>query len=209
MTAEGPVHVSEIATGDQRRAVADATTDAILDAARACVLDFGFRRTTLSDVARRAGISRVTVYRRYPDLDAVVRDLMTREFGTLMVEVEASVEGGDGRERAATRTAETVRALRAHPVLRKVMEAEPELMLPYMIGHVGSTQRNAALLLGSIIAEGQAEGSIRAGDTAEIARTVMLIAQAFVMWGEDDEDAAEDRLVAELRHAVEASLRPS
>ena len=32
----------------------DPTTDAILDATRASVLDFGIRRTTLTDVARRA-----------------------------------------------------------------------------------------------------------------------------------------------------------
>jgi AcrR family transcriptional regulator len=44
--------------------VSDATTEAILDATRASVLDFGIRRTTLTDVARRAGVSRMTVYRR-------------------------------------------------------------------------------------------------------------------------------------------------
>ena len=37
---------------------------AVLDAARACVLDVGVRRTTLSDVARRAGVSRMSLYRR-------------------------------------------------------------------------------------------------------------------------------------------------
>lgn len=208
-TSGPPVHVSEIATGEQRRAAADATTDAILDAARACVLDFGFRRTTLSDVARRAGISRVTVYRRYPDLDAVVRDLMTREFGSLMEEVEASVDGATSRERVAARTTESVRALRVHPLLRKVMEAEPELMLPYMIGHVGGTQRHAAALIGVTVAEGQRDGSIRAGDPATVARTVLLIAQSFLLWGEADEDGAEEALLAELHHAVDASLRPA
>ena len=51
----------------------DPTTDAILDAARASVAQFGIRRTTLSDVARLAGVSRMTVYRRYPDLPALIR----------------------------------------------------------------------------------------------------------------------------------------
>ena len=56
----------------------DPTTDAILDAARVSVRQSGIRRTTLSDIARLAGVSRMTVYRRYPDLPAVIRDLMTR-----------------------------------------------------------------------------------------------------------------------------------
>ena len=56
--------------------------DQILDAARSCVLDFGLRRTTLAEVARRAGVSRPTVYRRWPDTRAVVADLLTREIRT-------------------------------------------------------------------------------------------------------------------------------
>ena len=42
--------------------------DRVLDAARACVLAVGVRRTTVTDVARRAGVSRMTLYRRFPDL---------------------------------------------------------------------------------------------------------------------------------------------
>ena len=57
------------------------TGDELLDAARACVLAVGVRRTTFSDVARRAGVSRMTLYRRYPDLDALLAALMTYEFG--------------------------------------------------------------------------------------------------------------------------------
>ena len=41
-----------------------------LDAARACILDVGWRRTTLTEVARRAGVSRMTIYRAWPDMPA-------------------------------------------------------------------------------------------------------------------------------------------
>ena len=40
--------------------------DAYLDAARDCILDVGWRRTTLTEVARRAGVSRMTIYRTWP-----------------------------------------------------------------------------------------------------------------------------------------------
>ena len=46
--------------------------DPLLSAARDCVMDVGFRRTTLADVARRAGVSRMTVYRQYGDLASIV-----------------------------------------------------------------------------------------------------------------------------------------
>lgn len=194
---------------DERDApAADPTSDAILDAARACVLDFGFRRTTLSDVARRAGVSRVTVYRRYPDLDAVVRDLMTREFGALMEDVEAGVDGADSRARAVAATTATTRALREHPVMRKVLEAEPELLLPYVLGRLGGTHVHAAELIVATIVAGQQDGSVRAGDPAVLARTVLLTAQAFLLWGTPGDGAEEDLLLAELAHTIDASLRP-
>ncbi len=55
-------------------------SDPVLDAVRDCVLAVGVRRTTLTDVARRAGVSRMTLYRRWPDVRTLVGDLMTREW---------------------------------------------------------------------------------------------------------------------------------
>ncbi|MCW2850996.1 MAG: TetR/AcrR family transcriptional regulator, partial [Nocardioides sp.] len=52
--------------------------DAYLDAARACILDVGWRRTTLTEVARRAGVSRMTIYRSWSDMQTLLGDLMTR-----------------------------------------------------------------------------------------------------------------------------------
>ena len=54
--------------------------DAYLDAARDCILDVGWRRTTLTDVARRAGVSRMTIYRAWSDMGSLLGDLMTREW---------------------------------------------------------------------------------------------------------------------------------
>jgi AcrR family transcriptional regulator len=51
--------------------------DAVLDATRDCVLAYGVRRTTVSDVARRAGVSRMSIYRRWPDVRSLVIDDQT------------------------------------------------------------------------------------------------------------------------------------
>uniref|UniRef100_UPI0024555EF2 TetR/AcrR family transcriptional regulator n=1 Tax=Nocardia abscessus TaxID=120957 RepID=UPI0024555EF2 len=65
---------------------------AILDAARACVQEFGVRRTTLTEVARRAGVSRPTVYRRWPDTGALVAELLVRELRGIVAETLQHVE---------------------------------------------------------------------------------------------------------------------
>src|SRR5438105_281665 len=51
----------------------------IMDAAFACVAELGLGRTTMDDVARRAGVSRQTVYRYYPSKDQLVMALVLRE----------------------------------------------------------------------------------------------------------------------------------
>src|SRR3954464_6883369 len=72
----------------------------LLDAARECVLAVGVRRTTFSDVARRAGVSRMTLYRRFGDLEALLAALMTREFGRLVAASrEQAAKLGTTRER--------------------------------------------------------------------------------------------------------------
>jgi AcrR family transcriptional regulator len=187
----------------------DATTDAILDATRSSVLDFGIRRTTLTDVARRAGVSRMTVYRRYPDVDAVLRDLMTREFGVLLEEVALRVGGPDGRARLVGRLAASVRALREHPLLRKVMEAEPELLLPYVLGRMGETQRRSVAVIAEEVVVGQDDGSVRVGDPRVIAQALLLIVQSFLLSGAIAEDVDQEDLLGELERVLTAALDPA
>ena len=71
--------------------------DAYLDAARACILDVGWRRTTLTEVARRAGVSRMTIYRTWSDMPELLGDLMTREWGELVASTQPTL-GADGAD---------------------------------------------------------------------------------------------------------------
>jgi len=185
----------------------DRATQAILDATRSSVLDFGVRRTTLSDVARRAGVSRMTVYRRYPDVDAVLRDLMTREFGAVIDAAAGAAEGADGRTRLVRSMAAAVRELRDHPLLRKVADAEPELLMPYVLGRMGETQRLGRVALLRGIAEGQADGSVRPGDPQLLAQSALLVVQSFLLSAGIAEDVDERALLGELDRVLDSLLR--
>ena len=196
--------------------MSDPRTEAILDATRSTVLDFGVRRATLSDVARRAGVSRTTVYRRYPDVQALLADLMSREFGQLMGdaghlmdEVGEEVDGSDARARVVARLLACVSALRKHSVLRRVLEVEPELLLPYMLGRIGQTQRHALVLIERDIEAGQRDGSIRAGDATVIARLLLGFAQSFVFSTALEADREVGPLLDELAHVIDCSLSTS
>lgn len=68
---------------DKPDAVLD-TGERILAAAASCVVDFGVDRVTLAEIARRAGVSRPTVYRRWPDTRSIVAALLTRHVTDVM-----------------------------------------------------------------------------------------------------------------------------
>jgi len=181
------------------------TQDAVLDATRDCLLAVGVRRTTLTDVARRAGVSRMTLYRRWPDVASLVGDLMTREFGGLLEDTRPPAGASTARALLVTHVATAVAALRANPVFRKIIDVDPELLLPYLLHRAGASQSMALSVLLEYLAAGQQDGSIRTGDPQRIAGAVMLCMQSFALsaqvFGGDDRE-----LVGELRCVLDGYL---
>jgi AcrR family transcriptional regulator len=179
--------------------------DSLLDAARDCVVEVGVRRTTLTDVAKRAGVSRMTLYRRFPDVKTLVRTLMTREFTALLRRVE--VTGDNARERLVGQAIAGIRLLAADPLMRRVLDLDAELMLPYLVQRLGSTQKLVEAFLVARVEEGHADGSIRPGSPAAQARLVLLTTQSLVLSvrpATDDLDFEE--LLAELAAYLDAAL---
>src|SRR3954468_18848019 len=149
---------------------------------RDTVLAVGVRRTTLTDVARRAGVSRMTVYRLVPDVTTLVLEVMSGEFAELLRSAEATA----GRRRSArTRivgtTVEVARRLPGEPLFRRVLDVDPELLLPYLTDRIGTTQRLAGRHMRRRLAEGVADGSVRRTDLDVLATTMVIAVAPFVV----------------------------
>src|SRR5262245_45674826 len=156
--------------------------DVVLDAARDCVLAYGVRRTTLSDVARRAGVSRMSIYRRWPDVRSLVADLMSREWHAVLVSATANNRRrGTLRGRSVGQIVAFAAALRDHPLLRKILEADPEVLLPYLLDRRGTSQDEMLAFLVEAVRTGQKDGSIRRGDPERMSRALLLTVQSFVL----------------------------
>jgi AcrR family transcriptional regulator len=178
--------------------------DGVLDAARECVLAVGFRRTTFSDVARRAGVSRMTLYRRFPDLETVLSALMTREFGRVVEEArDAAAPAATCRERAVAMVTRAAQRLHADPLFARLLDVDPELLLPYVTVRLGGMQRMAVAGLAAELEASAGDGSVRAGEPDVLARGVELMARGFVLAREPGLDAWR-----ELGRAVDGYLRP-
>ncbi|QWF81775.1 TetR/AcrR family transcriptional regulator [Amycolatopsis sp. CA-230715] len=201
---------SGLADTRSRPASTRVSDDVLLDAARSCVLDRGVRRTTLAEIARTAKVSRMTLYRRFPDVRSVLAALMTREFGTLLW--QASEEGASAptaRERLVLSSVAAVRGLSSNALMRTVLDKDAELVLPYIVERLGTTQRFAEGVISSLLKEGLDDGSIRITDEAAQSRTLLLVIQSFAFsLRPAAAGVAEEKLLDELAHLLGAALRP-
>lgn len=151
--------------------------DGYLDAARDCILDVGWRRTTLTEVARRAGVSRMTMYRVWPDMSTLIGDLMTREW----VDIAGSAQPATTAEEFASAAVSLVQAMRSNDLLTRILELDPEVLLPYLLERPGRSQAMVLDLIGHSLDEGQRAGWARAGDTRALARGLVLAAHGFAL----------------------------
>jgi AcrR family transcriptional regulator len=182
--------------------------DVLLDAAKSCVLDVGVRRTTLSSVARTAGVSRMTLYRRFADVRSLLAALMTREFGALLGRASAG-GAGTARERLVSAAVKGVLALSTDPLMRTMLDRDAELLLPYLVERVGSVQRIAEQYLRAELRAGHRDGSIRVAQPAAQARALFLVAQAFVFsMRPAPGDLSRAALIRELTHLINGALIP-
>jgi AcrR family transcriptional regulator len=186
--------------------------DVVLDAARDCVLAVGVRRTTLTEVARRAGVSRMTIYRRWPDVRTLVADLMTREWAAVIDGVIPAPNGVPVRTQIVGGLVTGTRALRAHPLFHKIIDVDPDVLLPYLLERRGTTQDALLSAVEKSIRAGHKDGSVRSAHPVRQSRALLLIVQSFAMSGHtmvDDETAlSATAFDDELRHALERYLAP-
>jgi AcrR family transcriptional regulator len=98
----------------------------------------GMRRITMEDVARRSGVGRATLYRRFPTkaalIDAVVLAEARRYFEG---NAQACSHATTLEDRLVYGTVFTVTFLREHALLKKLLRTEPETILPSLTVEAG------------------------------------------------------------------------
>lgn len=182
--------------------------ESILDAARASLIDIGWRRTTITEVARRANVSRMTVYRNWPGMDQLAAAVMRREWFRIIEHRHG--EGDNPRDVLVDTLVRGARELRANPVLVRLITLDPEALIPYVFERASGTTHRVVDLSIEGVRAGQATGDIREGSPAVIARGLALVLQSFIFSAHtlSSSDVTEDDLDHELRQILTRSLLP-
>jgi len=186
----------------------------ILDATHELLLSIGMQRMTMADLARHAGVSRATLYRRWNSVREVVAALTTREWTAVVAETELSHTDEPIRPRLVASVVGLVRQIRVHPLLRKIIEQDPDFLLPYLLQRRGSNTDHQLDRLEADLKAGIADGSIRQGDPAARAKAVLLTAWSFTLTAPVLVDAPDghgpqlDQLDGELSELLDRYLAP-
>jgi len=176
--------------------------DRILAAAASCVVDFGVERVTLAEIARRAGVSRPTVYRRWPDTRSVLATLLTSHITEALAEVPVR---GSGRAALVDRVVAVAERLRADELVMAVLRSE--LALVYIAQRLGRSQQMLIEALAKGLRAAQYDGSVRAGDPQQMAAMVLLITQSTIQSAQIVRPILDtDALATELAHALNGYL---
>jgi AcrR family transcriptional regulator len=180
--------------------------DKILDAAASCVLAYGVERVTLAEIARRAGVSRPTIYRRWPDTRALLAALLTARIIGVLRDLPAR---DGGREALVERIVGVAERLRHDEVVMSVFHSAPELAMVYIAERLGTSQQILIEAVASELETAQRDGSVRAGDPRQLAAMCLLITQSTIQSAQIVAPILDaDALAVELTHSLNGYLKP-
>lgn len=169
----------------------------VLTAALQAFLDFGIKRTSMVEVARRGGLSLATLYRRFSsksDLIEAVGLQQTRDFiESVDAAVQRQMEKDAGAEEQIVELfVAFLDGLRGNELLDRLLNTEPEMVLPYLTTKGAPVIELGRDYLAEFITRLQGEGKLPVYDPlplAEmIARTALSLAltpQTVIPLGDD------------------------
>jgi len=176
----------------------DEITTRVLDGAYEQFCRMGIRRSTMEDVARRAGVSRITVYRRFATKDALVEQVVRREFrryfGQFLLDIQAATTAAD---RVVLGFVSALRAIRHNPLIGGLMAVEPDVLVPALIR--GRTLAAVQRFVAGQLRREQHAGTVSAEVDVELVAELMArVCSSFLLTPSQVVDLDDDDQVANV-----------
>ncbi|WP_040827603.1 TetR/AcrR family transcriptional regulator [Nocardia jiangxiensis] len=180
----------------------DRNQTTVLDAALLAFLDFGIKRTSMVEVARRGGLSLATLYRRFAGKSDLIQAVGLRQAREFIVQVDTVVQRqidseADAEEQIVELFVAFLDGLRSNRLLDRLLTTEPEMVLPYL------TVRGAPVIelgrdyLAEFIERLQREGKLAQYDPLPLAEMIARTALSMALTPQTviplDDDAAVRR----------------
>ncbi|MEU1981302.1 TetR/AcrR family transcriptional regulator [Nocardia sp. NPDC019395] len=174
----------------------DEVDERILDATLNRILQVGVRRSSLDDIARRCGINRVTIYRRFSSKDALIEAALSREIGRILAEATTIASTTEGTDAQIEETVLFVlRLTRTHPLVTRLLAVAPEEALGFYTVRGQEMVSQGIEYIAGVLTAGQELGVLARYDPRPIAELVARMAHSLMLTPTagvdfDDEDTA-------------------
>lgn len=184
----------------------DRTANRILDGALSEAAAHGLKSLSIEAVARRAGVNRATVYRRFGDRDALVAALAAREGHRMSAALlEAVIEVGDPEERLVEGFLASLRYARSHPLMIRAAQIEPEAVITGLLADDAALLRIGAVFLAGAIRDAQQARGTRHLDPDQAGETLARLFASFVLLPGGELDPTNESL---MRKYARSTLVP-
>lgn len=193
----------------------------VIDAALESFIDFGVRRTSMGEIAKRAGLSPATLYRRFAQKSDVVQAVGLREVQRFIATVERRIDHDASAEDQIVEVFVAFsEGLRRHKLLQRLLDTEPEIVLPLLTVRGGPVLALGRDYLAEFVARLQSEGKLPPYDPeplaemfARVALSLALIPESVIPLGNTEKARAfaRDHIAAMYRFAApdEAAAKDS
>jgi AcrR family transcriptional regulator len=160
----------------------DAVDEKIMDAALVRLLQVGIRRASLDDIARRSGLNRVTIYRRFAGKDNLIEAVIMREIERMLAEVgRIAAEGTDVDDQIERTALYVLRQALSHPLLTQLIEVSPEEAMEFYTVRGEEMVSSAIGYIVTILERGQAVGVLDAYDARPVAELLARLAHSLLL----------------------------
>ncbi len=186
---------------------ADSTSERILDAALELAAASGIDNVTMDDVARRAGVGRMTVYRRFGEKQRLVEALGVRETRRSLAEIASALDPElPIEERIADGFVAALGVANRHPLLVRVSRFEPEVLLSAMRSESDPIADTLREFLAEFGRQAQRSGELADIDIEATAELLVRIGVSFVLMPRSVIDYTDEEAARELARTLLAPM---
>lgn len=165
----------------------------LLDAAHEQFCKMGIQRTSMEEVARRANLSRITVYRKFSTKDSLVEQVVLREFRKYFDQFLVDIEHAETvDDRIALGFVSSLHAISNNSLISALVEAGPHVH-GSIIGNNGQTLAMVRQFVASQLRKEQNAGTITdAVDVNLVAEMFVRVTASFLMIPSDTINLQDD-----------------
>ncbi|MFQ6392052.1 TetR/AcrR family transcriptional regulator [Nocardia sp. KC 131] len=158
----------------------------VLDAALLAFLDFGIKRTSMVEVARRCGLSLATLYRRFASKTDLIQAVALRQARQFIDEADATLQrqvdhDASAEDQIVELFVAFLNGLRGNKLLDRLLETEPEIVLPYLTVKGAPVIELGRDYLAEFITRLQGEGKLPDYDPEPLAEMVARTAVSLAL----------------------------